>query len=88
MVVTLYVVCIVMVPWDLTPTVREKGKDLTQFCEKSPYTHSKIKKRTKTFDFMNADRLRTVSWRNDGHPTGVVKPAYGIPTVPLTAKAV
>ena len=28
-------------------------------------------------------RLRTVSY-----PTGVVKPVYGIPTFPLTAKAV
>ena len=25
---------------------------------------------------------------NDSHPTGVVKPVYGIPTFPLTAKAV
>ena len=32
--------------------------------------------------------LRTVSWSNDNHPTGVVKPVYGIPTFLLTAKAV
>ena len=32
-------------------------------------------------------RLRTVSWGNDSHPTGVVKPVYGIPTFSLTAKA-
>ena len=32
--------------------------------------------------------LRTVSFGNDSHPTGVVKPVYGIPTFPLTAKAV
>ena len=31
-----------------------------------------------------ADRLRTVSWGNDSHPTGVVKPVNGIPTLPLT----
>ena len=34
------------------------------------------------------DRLRTVSWSNDGHPNGVVKQVYGIPSFPLTAKAV
>ena len=44
---------------------------------------------TKNFDYTTiADRLRTVSWSNDSHPTGVVKPVYGIPTFPLTAKAV
>ena len=37
---------------------------------------------------MIANRFRTVSWGSDRHPTGVVKPAYGIPTFPLTAKAV
>ena len=26
-----------------------------------------------------ADRLRTVSWGNDSHPTGVVIPVYMIP---------
>ena len=35
-----------------------------------------------------ADRLKTDSWSNNSHPTGVVKPIYGIPTFPLTAKAV
>ena len=34
------------------------------------------------------DRLRTVGWSNDSHPTGVVKKVYGIPTFPLIAKAV
>ena len=34
------------------------------------------------------DRLRTVSWSSDSHPTGVVKPIYGTPAFPLTAKAV
>ena len=37
---------------------------------------------------MIADRLKTVSWGNDSHKTGVVKPVYGIPTFPVTAKAV
>ena len=35
---------------------------------------------------MIADRLGMVSWRNDSHPTDVVKPVYGIPTFPLTTK--
>ena len=40
------------------------------------------------FDYTSiADRLRTVSWGNDSHPTGVVNPVYGIPTFQLTAKA-
>ena len=75
---------------------REKGRDLTQSYDKSPYTDRKIQKATwqhkndtKNFDYTTiADRLRTVSWDNDRHPTGVVKPVYGIPTLPLTAKAV
>ena len=59
----------------------EKGRDLTQFYDKSPYTDRKIqkvtwqhnKKATKNFDNTTiADRLRTVSWGNDSHPTGVV----------------
>ena len=47
------------------------------------------KNATKNFDYTTiADRLRTVSWGNDSHPAGVVKPVYGIPTFQLTAKAV
>ena len=74
-----------------------KGRDLTQSYDKSPYIDRKIqknnvttpKKATKNFDCTTiADRLRTVRWGNDSHPTGVFKPVYGIPTYPLTAKAV
>ena len=51
---------------------REKGRDLTQFCDKNPYTHRTIQKATwqhknatKNFDYTTiADRLRTVSWSN------------------------
>ena len=33
---------------------------------------------TKKFDYRSvADRLRTVSWSNYGHPTGVVNLVYG-----------
>ena len=35
-----------------------------------------------------ADRLRTASWSNYCNPTGEFKPVYGIPTFPLTEKAV
>ena len=58
---------------------RVKWRDLTQSSDKSPYIHRKIQKAklqyknaTKHFDYtMIADRLRTVSWGNDSHPTGV-----------------
>ena len=43
---------------------------------------------TKNFDYTTiADRLRTDSWSNDIHTTGVVKPINGMSTFPLTAKA-
>ena len=53
---------------------REKGRDLTRFYDKSPYTHRKSKKqrdntkRHQNFDYTTiTDRLRTVSWGNDSH---------------------
>ena len=74
---------------------REKGRDLTQSCDKNPFTHRTIQKATwqhknatKNFDYTTiADRLRTVSWSNSSHPTGVVKPVYERSTFPLTATA-
>ena len=46
-------------------------------------------RRHQNFDYTTiADWLRKVSWSNDSHPTGVVKPVYRIPTFPLTAEAV
>ena len=79
-----------------TVHIRENERDLTQSYDKSPYTDRKIQKATWqhknatiNFDYSTfADRLRTVSWGNDSHPTCVVKPVYGIPIFPLTAKAV
>ena len=76
--------------------LREKGREFTQSYAKSPYTHRKTQKATwqhtnatQNFDYITiTDRFRTVSWGNDSNPTGVVKPVYGIPTYPLTAKAV
>ena len=69
--------------------VREKGRDLTQSCDKNPYTQRTIQKATwqrknatKNFDYTTiANRLRTVSWSNSSHPTGVVKPVYERSTV-------
>ena len=52
----------------------------------------KIKKRTtskrhQNFDYKTiADRLRTVSWRNNKHPTGIIKPVNGYPTFPPTTE--
>ena len=55
----------------------------------NPKSNVTTQKRHQNFDYTTiADWLRTVSWGNDSHPTGVVKPVYGIPTFPLTAKAV
>ena len=46
-------------------------------------------KRHKNFYYTAiADRLKTVSLRGDSHPAGMVKQVYGIPTFPITAKAV
>ena len=79
------------------PTTREKGRDLTQSYDKSPFNHRKIKKATwqqkknatENLDYTTiADRPRTVGWSNSSHPTGVVKPVYERSTFPLTATAV
>ena len=74
---------------------KEKGRDLTQTCDKNPFTLRKIQKATwqhknatKNFDYTTiADRLSTVSLSNSSHPTGVVKPVYERSTFPLTATA-
>ena len=68
---------------------REKGRDLTQSYDKSLYPSRNIKRtkrqhkqRHKKFAYTAvADRLRTVSWSNYGHPTGVVNMVYG-PNLP------
>ena len=75
---------------------REKGRDLTQSYDKSPYTDRKNpksnvtqKNATKNFDYTTiTDRLGTVSWSTSSHSTGVVKPVYGRSTLPLTATVV
>ena len=75
---------------------RQKGRDLSQFYDKSPYTHRQVQKsnvttnknRNLNVDYTTiADRHRTVSLSNNSHPTGVGKPVYGISTFPLTARA-
>ena len=52
---------------------RGKGRDLTQSYDN--YTTI-------------SDRLRTVSWGNYSHPTGVIKPINEIPTLQLTTTVV
>ena len=57
--------------------------------EKFKKQRDNIKNATKNFDYTTiADRLRTVSWSNSSHPTGVVKPVYKRLTFPLSAIAV
>ena len=56
--------------------------------EKSNKERDNTKNATKNFDYSTiADRLRTVSWGKNSHPTGVVKPVYERSTFPLTATA-
>ena len=74
----------------------EIGRNLIQSYEKKPLRPQKnpksnetTQKRHQNFDYTTiADRLGTVGWSNDSHPTGVIKPVYGIPTSLLTAKGV
>ena len=55
--------------------------------EKSKKQRDNIKNATNNFDYTTiADRLRTVSWSNSSHPTGVVKPFYERSTFALNAK--
>ena len=67
---------------------RKKGRDLTQSYDKNPYTNRNVKSdniynATKKFDYTAvADRLRTISCSNYGHPTGVVNLVYG-PDLPI-----
>ena len=57
--------------------------------EKSKKQHDNMKNATKNFDYTTfADGLRTDSWSNSSHPTGVVKPFKEQSTFPLTAKGV
>ena len=79
----------------LSMLLRQKGGDLTKSYDKSPYTNRnfkrakwKHKQRHKKGRLNSiADRLRTGSWSNYSHPTGVVNLVYG-PTFPLPTTAV
>ena len=67
-------------PMTRAPTLTEKSK-----------TQRENTKCHQNIDYTTiAHRLRKVSWSKDSHPTGVVKPVYGIPiaTFPLTTKTV
>ena len=76
--------------------MREKEGDLTHTYDENSFTNRKFEnqwihvtqKRHQNIDYTTiAGRLRTVSWSNNSHPTGVVKPVNGYPTFPLTTKA-
>ena len=72
---------------DLKKLTREKGRDLTSLMTKALHQQKTLKSNvtTQNFDYITtAGRLRTGSWSNKSHPTGVVKPVYGILTFPLT----
>ena len=57
--------------------------------DQSKKQRDKIKNATQNFGYMAiADRLRTISWSNSSHPTGVIKLVYKRSTFPLTATAV
>ena len=75
----------------VTTIQKEKEGDLTQSWRNSlyqkiiqqPIDNAKTPPTTSI-----TQRLWTVSWSNNSHPTGVVKPVYGYPTFPLTTTAV
>ena len=57
--------------------------------EKSKLQRDNTKKRHQNVDYTTiADWLRTVSWSNSSHPTGVVKPVFERSTFSLTTTAV
>ena len=76
-------------------TMRQKEKrtrsDSASPMTKAPKFNNQLttQKHHQNFDYTTiADRLSTVGWSNNSHPTGVVKPVYGYPTLPLTTTAV
>ena len=57
--------------------------------DKSKKQRDNTKNATKNYDYTTiTDRLRTVSWSNNSHPSGVVKPVYELSTFRLTATSV
>ena len=59
-----------------------KGILVLSIFEKNPFHVVKFCVVTRKFDYTAvADRLRTVSWSNYGHPTGVFNLVYG-PNLP------
>ena len=56
--------------------------------QKNPKATGQHKNATKIFDYTTiADRIRTVSWSNSSHPTGVVKPVYERLNLPTHRKS-
>ena len=57
--------------------------------DKSKKQRDNTKNATKNYDYTTiTDRLRTVSWSNNSHPSGVVKLVYVLSTFRLTATSV
>ena len=66
--------------WNPLKSTLETSKG--RICSPDPCLIQNVNNATKKFDYRAvADRLRTVSWRNLGHPTGVVNLVYG-PNLP------
>ena len=80
--------------WSISDYFAEKGRDLTQSYDKSPYTirnakrekwqHKQCHKKVGLHSGCGPTYYRTVSLGNYGHPTGVVNRFTG-PTFPLPA---
>ena len=69
--------------------IERKRKRSALHTPKNPKSNATTQNATKNFDYTTiADRLRKVNWSNDSHPTGVVKPVYGIHTFPITTTVV
>ena len=71
----------------------KKKRDLTQswrkplYQQKSQQAIHNTMTPPKNIDYTTIAN-RTVSWSNNSHQTGVVKPGLKVPTAPLTAKVV
>ena len=80
-------------PWNMHIPLISKTEEIwlcpmtkaPTYTEKSKKQRNNIQNATKYFDYTTiADWIRTVSWSNSSHPTGVVKPVYERSTFPLT----
>ena len=66
------------------PEIIDDGKALIP--TENSTTNRQYKNATEIDYTTTVDQLRTVTWTNDSHPTGVVKSIYGYPTSTLNGK--